>query len=242
MKRTNLNFLIDCFAFTAMMLLASTGLLMAHKLPHGSGGQHAMGSGQGAAGRPVALLWGMTRHEWGDLHYWIGYALLAVLAVHVVLHWKWIVCVAKGAPSTASPRRLLVGAIALAAVIGMSVAPFVSPTVSITRGEFAAANSPPASKAAVAPAAAAAAARSPEQAPASAPAAGGPSIRGSMSLAEVAAAADRPVAEILAKLRLPAQTDASERAGRLLRRHGLEMTDLRQALGLSGHDENSVED
>lgn len=58
--------------------LAGTGLLLAFRLPPGSRG----GAGLSAMG--------MTRHEWGDWHTWIGYAFLALTALHLALHWRWL--------------------------------------------------------------------------------------------------------------------------------------------------------
>ncbi len=36
-------------------------------------------------------LWGWTRHQWGQVHFWISVGVLAVLLVHVALHWQWLV-------------------------------------------------------------------------------------------------------------------------------------------------------
>ena len=58
--------------------LTGTGLLMAIRLPPGS---------RGGAG--LAAL-GLSRHEWGDIHAWSGYAFAALIVVHLVLHWRWL--------------------------------------------------------------------------------------------------------------------------------------------------------
>jgi hypothetical protein len=42
-------------------------------------------------GKDVDLsLFGMDRHEWGTIHLVIGITLLALLALHIMLHWKTI--------------------------------------------------------------------------------------------------------------------------------------------------------
>jgi hypothetical protein len=51
-----------------------------------------------------------------------------------------------------------------------------------------------------------------------------------MALEEVARRTGVPVADILERLRLPADTSPSENVGRLLRTHGLDMSDLRRAV------------
>ena len=35
------------------------------------------------------LGWG--RHEWGEVHTWVAYLLIALIALHLLLHWRWLV-------------------------------------------------------------------------------------------------------------------------------------------------------
>jgi hypothetical protein len=86
--------------------------------------------------RQIDLLWGFTRHEWGDIHYWIAIALLAVLSAHLVLHWNWIVGVIQGKRSEASGWRLAVGALAFSTVVIFVALPMMSRTYSTTRYEL----------------------------------------------------------------------------------------------------------
>jgi cytochrome b561 len=58
-------------------IMSGTGLLLAYRLPPGSRGGHGLSS------------LGWTRHEWGDLHFWISIAFLALLLIHLALHWRW---------------------------------------------------------------------------------------------------------------------------------------------------------
>ena len=37
-----------------------------------------------------ATFWSLSRHDWGDLHDWVAVALLVVVIIHIILHWKWI--------------------------------------------------------------------------------------------------------------------------------------------------------
>jgi hypothetical protein len=207
MKRTQLNFVIDAAAFAAFLTLLSTGLLLRYQLPAGSGGLHATGTGRGAAERPISLLWGWTRHDWGAVHYWIAGVLVAILAAHVMLHWKWIVCVVRGAKSDASGLRFGIGLASLAALVLIAAAPLLAPVAQITRGELQQSRTVPD-----------AVDRSSE-------------IHGSMTLAEAAATERMTVAELIAVIGLPADVSSDERIGRLLRRHGMQMSDLRRKLG-----------
>jgi len=136
MKRVQLNAIIDAVAFVAFMCLASTGLILRYQLPPGSGGAVGRGMGRGSLQQPVELLWGLTRHDWGDYHYWIALALLAVLSVHLFLHWKWIVCVVRGQRTESSGLRLAVGLFAFVMVTLAVALPLCVGTDTVTRGEL----------------------------------------------------------------------------------------------------------
>ena len=73
MKRTNVNFLVDALSLVALVLLAVTGAIIRYVLP--------AGSGHGSA------LWGLDRHGWGHVHFWIAVAFCVAMVVHLVLHW-----------------------------------------------------------------------------------------------------------------------------------------------------------
>lgn len=95
-----INFVTDVVTFLVVLAMAATGLLLKFVLPPGSQG------GQGMQ------LWGLTRHEWGDVHFWLSVSMGALFVVHVALHWNWVcVIVARwfpfesASPGPASARR-----------------------------------------------------------------------------------------------------------------------------------------
>ena len=79
MNRTIVNIIIDIIAAFLFLGMIATGYLLRFPLPPGS--------------NKTLSLWGYTRHQWGDVHFWISLGLLVVLLVHLVLHWNWIVTV-----------------------------------------------------------------------------------------------------------------------------------------------------
>lgn len=133
MKRTHFNALIDAAAMLGFMLLASTGFVLQHQLPPGSGELYGRGVGRGAMQRPVELLWGWTRHEWGAVHYWLAWILLIVLSVHLILHWKWIVSMVRGTKSEASGWRFALGLFAFATATILVSLPLLTNTTTTTR-------------------------------------------------------------------------------------------------------------
>jgi hypothetical protein len=120
MRRQILNLVINTAALLVMLAMIATGFLLKWVLPPGSRG------GQGLQ------LWGMTRHEWGDLHFWLAVSLLSLLLVHVALHWAWVCALvarlASGKPPSAAAfvasRQWLYG-IGLLVACGLLVAAFL---------------------------------------------------------------------------------------------------------------------
>jgi hypothetical protein len=87
MSKARLNYLLDAVIGAAFALSAVTGVAFLF-----------MGSGGYQGGRnpnfATALL-GLSREAWSDLHTWASLVMVAGVVVHLVLHWKWIVCVTK---------------------------------------------------------------------------------------------------------------------------------------------------
>ncbi len=81
MRKNTINFIVDLITLIVMLSLISTGLIIRYILPPGSGG-HAGGRG--------LLLWGMHRHDWGDIHFWLSMTLILLLLIHLILHWSWV--------------------------------------------------------------------------------------------------------------------------------------------------------
>lgn len=79
MKRTALNLLIDFLAATFFVGMIATGYILHFPLPPGT--------------NKSLSLWGLTRHQWGEVHFWISLGLLVVLLTHFALHWQWVVAV-----------------------------------------------------------------------------------------------------------------------------------------------------
>ncbi len=75
MKQKDLNFYIDIVSAVCFLSLAGTGVITHFVLPPRSG---------------HASFLGLTRHDWGDVHFWIAAFFSVIIIVHLVLHWKWL--------------------------------------------------------------------------------------------------------------------------------------------------------
>jgi hypothetical protein len=84
-------FWVDALIAVLFVGLLTTGSIIRWVLPPGSGGGVGRGwrGGRGAA-HHISTFWDMTRHEWGDVHFWIATGLAAGVLLHVLLHWGWL--------------------------------------------------------------------------------------------------------------------------------------------------------
>ena len=70
----------------------------------GVGGGRGFGGGGGISN---LTFWELSKHTWIDIHDWVAVALVALVLLHVILHWKWMLRVAKyafkGTPKQLAP-------------------------------------------------------------------------------------------------------------------------------------------
>jgi len=188
MKRTNLNFIIDVFAFVGFVMLTTTGVLMRYSLPPGSG--------------RYSTIWSFDRHQWGDFHFWISVVFFSVLALHLVLHWRWIVCVVTGRPRVGSGLRLGIGIVGLITVIALALSPLLTPVERdfTSRGSSFSSNHKYE----------------------------GISITGSMTLREIEQTTGVPTSYIIESLKLPESISIEEKLGRLKKKYGFEIRTVKE--------------
>ena len=87
MSKTRLNFMLDALIAVAFLMSALSGIVF---LFAGSGGYQG---GANATFQTTVLV--ISRWVWSDLHTWASLIMIAGVLLHVVLHWKWIICVVK---------------------------------------------------------------------------------------------------------------------------------------------------
>ncbi len=84
MDKAKLNFVIDSLMFLFLAAIAGLGFLMKYVLLPGR--EAALTYGR----RVDLFLFGLDRHDWGTIHLYLGFLFLALLALHLVLHWHMI--------------------------------------------------------------------------------------------------------------------------------------------------------
>lgn len=111
--------LIDLLSFAVLIFMMSSGAVLEFTLPARSG---------------PASVWGLSRHEWGDLHGYLSLAFLLLMAVHLMLHVRYIKSALMGKASREQNYRLAIGLIGLLSLLALALAPPLSPVDETARG------------------------------------------------------------------------------------------------------------
>lgn len=83
-RQARVNFSLNTLLFVAFSLASLSGLVVWLLLPGGyQGGRNPYYSW---------TLYGLDHHQWGDVHLYAGLAMIAILTVHLALHWNWVMC------------------------------------------------------------------------------------------------------------------------------------------------------
>lgn len=216
MRKSTFNLIVDATAFVIFAALAGTGFLLAYNLPPGSGGEGSA-RGHGAA----LVVWGLTRHQWGEVHLVLAFVLAALMALHLVNHWQWIRAMAKteGSPSGGMRKGIALGAAALS--LALIMLPFL--LTPHKQGPESAGSGPlMGGSGRVA---------SPQTAGGNVPDESGDElIYGALTIDELAQRTTLSVQRIGEILGLKTPAQGNERLGRLLRARGISMQDARRKL------------
>lgn len=100
--KAGVNFWVDVLAFLTFVICAVSGwaLMAIHPIDY-TDEMELLNSD---------MLWGVSRFEWLHLHNIIGWIFVALVAVHLVLHWRWVVRACSSTSSTgracASKRKM----------------------------------------------------------------------------------------------------------------------------------------
>jgi hypothetical protein len=75
--------------FILFLFESLSGFVIWLFLPRGAGDYFYMIIGYGRT------FWGLQRNVWADLHAWGAVTILAIVIIHLILNWNWIVAVSK---------------------------------------------------------------------------------------------------------------------------------------------------
>jgi hypothetical protein len=147
----------------------------------------------------------MSRHDWGDIHFYASIGFLAILAIHLILHWNWIVNLIRGKKRMASGRRALLGLVGVFAIIAVAVSPLLSPIEGANKSNAEEKHEKHISEAEI-------------------------DINGSLTLAEVQAQTGVPFSYLIEALELPESTSGETKLGKLKNQYGFSMDRVRMLI------------
>ena len=81
-KITLRNWWIDAVLFSSALIAALSGVYFLY---------FPTGGYQGGRNPYYNINILFTRHTWDDLHTWGGIVMIAIAAIHLILHWSWVV-------------------------------------------------------------------------------------------------------------------------------------------------------
>jgi len=90
MSRTTRNYILDAVFGLALLFQGVTGFVLWFILP---GGGYRYRGGLGLDEASSTFLF--ARHTWLDIHAWVAIALLVIFALHIAIHWQWILSMTK---------------------------------------------------------------------------------------------------------------------------------------------------
>ena len=97
-NKARINYYVDILIGISFIIVAVSGVILFFA---GSGGYQG-----GRNPRYAQEVMGVSRLLWKDLHDWSGIAMMGGVLLHLVLHWKWIVCMTRNIfKGTAAGRR-----------------------------------------------------------------------------------------------------------------------------------------
>lgn len=123
MKKIFFNISIDVLSFVFLVMMLSTGLLLKFILPPGSGHHTMFLSGSGRQQKTIDLFMGLSRHEWGQIHFVLACFFLLILICHLLLHRQWIKTVIVNKMKDSHPllRKVILGLLLIFVVIIMAL-------------------------------------------------------------------------------------------------------------------------
>jgi hypothetical protein len=84
MKKSDWQYLIDSLLFINIIGIVIIGFLLGLVIPQGP-----------SVAESSKYFFGLHRHDWGNIHFYLSIAFTALVIIHLIFSWKWITAKAK---------------------------------------------------------------------------------------------------------------------------------------------------
>lgn len=118
MKKSHSNLVIDAIMLFILMALIGIGLLTKYVLLTGQDKWDKFGDNL------ELTLFNLDRHDWNQIHFLLGISLFVLLVLHILLHWKMIICIYKSLIIKKTLRIILASTLFIIS-IALVIFPFV---------------------------------------------------------------------------------------------------------------------
>jgi len=78
MKKNTLRAIVDALLFVCLLSSTFIGVLLAFFI------------GEGRTPKLPKVLWGLHRHDWGDIHLWFSLGMVGLVVIHLILQIPWL--------------------------------------------------------------------------------------------------------------------------------------------------------
>lgn len=86
-NKSKINLLIDAIMLIVFMAVAGLGFLIKYVLLPGYKINELYDS------NTELFFWGLNRHQWGTIHLYLAFPLILLMILHIILHWGMITCI-----------------------------------------------------------------------------------------------------------------------------------------------------
>ena len=121
--KPKLNLVIDTLMFLVLAAVAGLGFLMKFVLLPGYKINEIYGTDTDL------FFWGLDRHQWGAIHLYLALAMVFLLIFHIIFHWSSIVCIFKRMVPGRTMRWVITLIVTILGIVLVVVPVIVKPEV-----------------------------------------------------------------------------------------------------------------
>ncbi len=120
---SKINLMIDAIMLIVLMIIAGLGFLIKYVLLPGYKVNEVYG------GNVELFFGGLDRHQWGAIHLYVSLFFLFLVLLHIILHWKMIICIFRNMFSGRKTRLVLALGVPLVSLFFIFGPLFIKPEV-----------------------------------------------------------------------------------------------------------------